>query len=362
MALVKSSPSESPAKDAASLPWGSRKTGDTADHGGAPTRQPHDLTRPTGTLGNGTDKDTDAIENGTSRRNAEIIRRVRDGETGQAVADDLGITRARVEQIVHRTEHRARRAFRKALAHGRIGSTSFCQMCGTAAPDGAHHASYEHPLLVIWLCGPCHAEADARRRRRLAGEPIQGTAPEELLTRLEAATRIGCSPLRLRTIAARFGLRDVRKRGKQSFYRPEDVERTRLALAEAKDRRRDFCRRGHRMTPENTGYINGTAKFCRACKSLSVNRIQRGVERITDRASRYAVSEVVRLSPVVVVESTSRSFTIRAGNRSATLASGGSNPWCLREGGAVIARAWTVAEVGKLLADWCATRSMPVAA
>lgn len=41
-----------------------------------------------------------------------------------------------------------------------------CQMCGLEKKLERHHPDYDLPLLVVWVCKPCHAIADATRRTR----------------------------------------------------------------------------------------------------------------------------------------------------------------------------------------------------
>jgi hypothetical protein len=39
-----------------------------------------------------------------------------------------------------------------------------CQMCGLTKRLERHHPNYDLPLLIVWLCKPCHAIADRARR------------------------------------------------------------------------------------------------------------------------------------------------------------------------------------------------------
>jgi hypothetical protein len=52
----------------------------------------------------------------------------------------------------------ARQALRNAVAKGRIIKPTICDGCGTCAlkPLHGHHADYDRPLDVLWLCTHCH--------------------------------------------------------------------------------------------------------------------------------------------------------------------------------------------------------------
>jgi len=60
----------------------------------------------------------------------------------------------------------AQRAANNALRDGKIGRADVCEGCGSSeCPVEKHHLDYARPLLVMWLCKPCHAIADKIRRR-----------------------------------------------------------------------------------------------------------------------------------------------------------------------------------------------------
>jgi len=68
-----------------------------------------------------------------------------------------GISRQRVEQLLHGDRQYARRVLRNALKAGRIQRTAACQRCGLETQKlQAHHDDYNKPLDVTWLCDPCH--------------------------------------------------------------------------------------------------------------------------------------------------------------------------------------------------------------
>jgi hypothetical protein len=61
---------------------------------------------------------------------------------------------------------KAQQAANNALRDGRMGAVDFCEGCGsTSRRCEKHHPDYSRPLLVVWLCKPCHAIADKIRRR-----------------------------------------------------------------------------------------------------------------------------------------------------------------------------------------------------
>ena len=41
-----------------------------------------------------------------------------------------------------------------------------CQVCGMANKLERHHPDYSRPTVIVWLCKPCHARADAIRREQ----------------------------------------------------------------------------------------------------------------------------------------------------------------------------------------------------
>ena len=40
-----------------------------------------------------------------------------------------------------------------------------CELCGKDRRLQAHHERYDRPLDVLWVCTPCHAIIDGRKRR-----------------------------------------------------------------------------------------------------------------------------------------------------------------------------------------------------
>lgn len=92
-------------------------------------------------------------------RRRRVIERLRDrGMTLTAIGQKFGgITRQRVEQILHWPALNARAALHRAVKSGRLKKPPFCQRCEQETQDlEAHHDDYSKPLDVQWLCVPCH--------------------------------------------------------------------------------------------------------------------------------------------------------------------------------------------------------------
>jgi hypothetical protein len=60
-------------------------------------------------------------------------------------------------------QHPDRRKAQNAAA--KVGRrTKECEGCGAERRLERHHPDYSKPLLIVWLCKPCHAIADKIRR------------------------------------------------------------------------------------------------------------------------------------------------------------------------------------------------------
>jgi hypothetical protein len=57
-----------------------------------------------------------------------------------------------------RTQHKvkAQRAVFEAVKYGRLVRPTTCELCGHEGRIQAHHEDYDQPLVVRWLCAPCH--------------------------------------------------------------------------------------------------------------------------------------------------------------------------------------------------------------
>jgi hypothetical protein len=102
---------------------------------------------------------TNQSRRGTLERNVEITQAVLAGEAMTEVAGRYGISRQRVEQIVNRDKARAR-DLAKSLKR-----PAKCERCGRRDNVDAHHPDYTQPLVVNWLCQPCHVAEHVALRR-----------------------------------------------------------------------------------------------------------------------------------------------------------------------------------------------------
>ena len=64
-----------------------------------------------------------------------------------------------------RRKHRDRLRAHNAAARAQLSPPIACEGCGLAKPLNKHHHDYSRPLVVVWLCKPCHVIADKIRRR-----------------------------------------------------------------------------------------------------------------------------------------------------------------------------------------------------
>lgn len=60
---------------------------------------------------------------------------------------------------------KAQTAAGNAVRDGKLSRPAFCEGCGLPKRLDKHHHDYSKPLLVVWLCKPCHAIADKIRRK-----------------------------------------------------------------------------------------------------------------------------------------------------------------------------------------------------
>jgi len=60
-------------------------------------------------------------------------------------------------------QHAANARVYIAIKKGTLIRPDHCTFCGRKCKPHAHHDDYEKPLEVIWLCSPCHKQADYRR-------------------------------------------------------------------------------------------------------------------------------------------------------------------------------------------------------
>jgi len=56
----------------------------------------------------------------------------------------------------NKLKNRAHRLVYKAIKRGTLNPNSVCKKCDLKCKTEAHHADYNKPLEVSWLCGKCH--------------------------------------------------------------------------------------------------------------------------------------------------------------------------------------------------------------
>jgi len=59
---------------------------------------------------------------------------------------------------------RALSLMNRALRSGELVRASTCAWCGDGGRIHGHHPDYNRPLMVVWLCGPCHRQHHATYR------------------------------------------------------------------------------------------------------------------------------------------------------------------------------------------------------
>ncbi len=99
------------------------------------------------------------------QRNIESIREYDRQRSSQPHRIEL---RRRVSEAWRKTypeRNRAHQRARRAVKRGIIAKPESCGRCSSPiARLQMHHPDYSQPLLVEWLCKPCHAVADRERR------------------------------------------------------------------------------------------------------------------------------------------------------------------------------------------------------
>lgn len=68
----------------------------------------------------------------------------------------FGVSKQRIDQIVHWEKSNCRQKVNYAIEHEKIRRQP-CQKCGEPNAD-AHHEDYSKPLEIIWLCKRHHKE------------------------------------------------------------------------------------------------------------------------------------------------------------------------------------------------------------
>lgn len=72
---------------------------------------------------------------------------------------------AREWRAQHPERARAQQVANNAIRDKKITKPNACEGCGRETALEKHHHDYSRPLLIVWLCKPCHAIADKIRRK-----------------------------------------------------------------------------------------------------------------------------------------------------------------------------------------------------
>lgn len=117
----------------------------------------------------------------------------------------------------------ARHALREAVSAGLVQKPTDCEACGEARPLHGHHRDYAHPLVVAWLCAPCHGREHARLRAESAARLREATRARATGVSRPDGRRVGS---RRRELLSRFtgdrGLSAVRGRILLAILTPVD--------------------------------------------------------------------------------------------------------------------------------------------
>lgn len=95
--------------------------------------------------------------------------RVREYDRERSMQPQRIALRARVSKEwdrKHPDRARAQTQAARAVRAGKLTKPTLCEGCGLPKNRlEKHHPDYSKPLLIVWLCKPCHAIADKIRRK-----------------------------------------------------------------------------------------------------------------------------------------------------------------------------------------------------
>jgi hypothetical protein len=102
-------------------------------------------------------------------RSAAIARRLANLEAVRDYDRKRALLPHRIASTTRVTREWRRRNKDKMAAHNKANRAPMqspvrCQGCAQERRLEKHHPDYSKPLLVVWLCKPCHAIADKIRR------------------------------------------------------------------------------------------------------------------------------------------------------------------------------------------------------
>ena len=87
---------------------------------------------------------------------------------GHYLAYDRARTKGRRKAVwaassVRAGKHRANTTFGDAVRGGKIKRPERCSLCGEGGKIHGHHEDYRRPLVVMWVCIPCHKSIHAKK-------------------------------------------------------------------------------------------------------------------------------------------------------------------------------------------------------
>ena len=130
------------------------------------------------------------------------------------IAQEMGVSRQRVHQMMHKEAHRARALVGAAVKAGTLVRPDRCQRCGELRSVQGHHDDYGEPLAVQWLCSECHSIVHPHHpysKNKTLGRKLKAEA--QLKRRVEWASQVNNAPLikaiRNKTKALRLSLEMV---------------------------------------------------------------------------------------------------------------------------------------------------------
>ena len=94
-----------------------------------------------------------------------------------------------------------------ALRNGSLIKPTECQLCGKAGYVESHHASYDHPLSIAWLCEGCHGLAD-KLRRLTSVEQVYGLNGDDL-NGFDVRRIRECAEIEREDLAAKLGFKSA---------------------------------------------------------------------------------------------------------------------------------------------------------
>jgi hypothetical protein len=102
------------------------------------------------------------------RRDRVTKPRVREYDRDRANLPHRVALRKRISEAWserHPEKRAAQHKANNAVRDGHLDRQLLCEGCGLDRKLSKHHHDYSKPLVVVWLCKPCHAIADKLRRR-----------------------------------------------------------------------------------------------------------------------------------------------------------------------------------------------------